>query len=129
MQRQDEPYMPTGRKFSLYGDAVNGGKGALFHGAFWAVTGFVSCAAANRLMNRRAMTCEQCASPSHLFSREGKGVCRGRGLGCWHAGESRCSSARGSLACAAALGEPSARAAMPKRRLHQSPSMWELESP
>ncbi|KAA0152101.1 hypothetical protein FNF29_04215 [Cafeteria roenbergensis] len=56
MQRQDEPYLPTGRKFSLYGDAVNGGKGALFHGAFWAVTGFVSCAAANRLMNRRAMT-------------------------------------------------------------------------
>ena len=72
MQRQDEPYLPTGRKFSLYGDAVNGGKGALFHGAFWAVTGFVSCAAANRLMNRRAMTCEQPALQLRVLGRAGR---------------------------------------------------------
>lgn len=58
MQAQDESFKPAGRQYSYYGEALNSGKGALWHGAFWAATGFISCAAANRMMNRRAMTCE-----------------------------------------------------------------------
>jgi len=58
MDRLDGDFKPKGTAFSLYGDSVNAGKGPAFHGALWAVAGFVSCAAANRMMNRRAMTCE-----------------------------------------------------------------------